>query len=409
MLRRDEVVLAYVALLGREPESEAAIAAHTAAHHDAVSLVESIQRSDEYQLRQRSTPAREAPERDEPRNFNREQLVRLYSELLRRPPESEEAIASHLASHRTAEDFERSVRSSAEFKALQLFSTKRKIQWPELDAEVANIARLLKEDPAGAYQQALTDFWLEIPPVQASPSSDEYRQWVMSTYAKISDRATYDVSSEETDYDLDSYVRKPVPYSGGNAKAIGDMLMALGHVISAMNLKPESSVLEFGFGWGNTTVQLAMSGYKVTGIDIAPNFVEMVRRRTKALDLDADLRVGSFFDAETIDQQFDAVLFFECFHHCDDHIRLLRALPRILKPGGKLVLAGETINNSLPYPWGINPDSQAIYCIRQFGWLELSFRENYILGLLDELGWAVEKHNFINAMGVTFIATRKPE
>lgn len=407
MLRRDEVVLAYVALLGREPESETAIAAHAAAHHDALSLLESIRSSDEYQLRHQPTLA-PAPKQDEPRTFTREQLIRIFCELLRRPPESEEAIASHLASHRTAEDFERMVRDSAEFKALQVFSTKRRIQWHEVDAEIANIARLLKEDPNGAYQEALTDFWLEIPPIQAPPSSDEYMKWVMSTYARISNRDTYDVSSEETDYELDSYVRRPVPYQGGNAQAIGDMLMAIGHVIHVMDLKPESSVLEFGFGWGNTTVQLAMSGYKVTGIDIAPNFVEMVRRRTRALGLEANLRVGSFFDAETIDQQFDAVLFFECFHHCDDHVRLLKALPKILKPGGKLVLAGETINNALPYPWGINPDSQAIYCIRQFGWLELSFRENYIFGLLDELGWSVEKHNFINAIGVTYIATRKP-
>jgi SAM-dependent methyltransferase len=127
------------------------------------------------------------------------------------------------------------------------------------------------------------------------------------------------------------------------------------------------------------------------------------------LGLDADLSVGTFFDVESISEKFDAVLFFECFHHCDDHVRLLKAVARVLKPGGRLVLAGETINNALPYPWGINPDSQAIYCIRQFGWLELCFREDYLIGLLEELGWSVKKHNFTSAMGITYVATRKGE
>ncbi len=399
MLTRDEVVTTYMDLLGRAPESEDVINGHRNTHSLVDSLVASIKSSEEYERRQ-PAPAHTP--------ISREQVVRAYNELLRRKPESEAVIDSQIAGHRSIEELEASLRSSQEFKNLQVFSTKRKIHWDQVEAEVANIHRLLGEDPNGAYQRALTDFWLEIPASTAHPESEDYRRWVLETYSKISSRETYSASSEETDYDLATYVRRPVPYSNGSSEAIGDMLMAIGHVIRVMGLKPYSSILEFGFGWGNTTVQLAMSGYQVMGIDIAPNFVEMVRRRTRALDLEVDLRVGSFFDAETIDQQFDAVLFFECFHHCDDHIRLLKALPRLLKPGGKLVLAGETINNALPYPWGVNPDSQAIYCIRQFGWLELSFRENYILDLLDRLRWIVEKHNFLNAMGVTYIATRKP-
>ncbi|MGJ7511781.1 class I SAM-dependent methyltransferase [Variovorax sp. GT1P44] len=200
---------------------------------------------------------------------------------------------------------------------------------------------------------------------------------------------------------------RPYPYSTGDAKIIGDQLMAVGHVIQSMSLKRAARVLEFGFGWGNTTVQLALSGYQVTGIDITPSFVELVQRRAGTLGLDVDASVGTFFDVEHMEQQFDAVLFFEAFHHCSDHVRLLKAIPRVLKPGGKLVLAGETINNALPYPWGINPDGQAIYCIRQFGWLELSFREDYLLPLLDELGWRVTKHPFSNAAGITYVAERK--
>ncbi|MGJ7508092.1 class I SAM-dependent methyltransferase [Variovorax sp. GT1P44] len=174
-----------------------------------------------------------------------------------------------------------------------------------------------------------------------------------------------------------------------------------------MDLKPGARILEMGFGWGNTTVQMALSGYQVTGIDITPNYVELVRRRAGTLDLDVDVNVGNFFDVESVESQFDAVLFFESFHHCADHVRLLKAIPRALKASGKLILAGETINNALPYPSGINPDGQAIYCIRKYGWLELSFREEYILGLLDHLGWNVTKHAFHQAAGITYVAERR--
>ena len=405
MVTRNEVVETYLALLGRTPESEQIIDGHCSTHENVTGLISSILASDEYQAR-RALLLRPAASLPEASTFTRDQLLKIYNDLLRRRPEDEVVIAAHLAAHRSAEEFERVVRSSEEYLALQTFSKKRKVSWNELDAELDAIRRAADKDPA-SYQQALTDFWLDIPPVEASPDSVEYMHWVMDTYKKIAKRATYEISNETTECDLDLHVRTPVPYSGCDAKAIGDMLMGVGHVIHAMDLAPRSSILELGFGWGNTTTHLAMAGYRVTGIDIAPNFVEMVRRRLQALGLTAELRAGSFFDVESLDSQFDAVLFFECFHHCADHVRLLKALPRILKPGGKLVLAGETINNALPYPWGINPDSQAIYCIREFGWLELCFRENYLIQLLERLGWVVKKHNFINAIGVTFVAIRE--
>ncbi|WP_418122236.1 class I SAM-dependent methyltransferase [Variovorax sp. 160MFSha2.1] len=337
--------------------------------------------------------------------LQREQLISSYIELLRRPPESEEAIALHLSAGHTLASFRESLTQSEEFKRLQTFRTTRRIQPSEIETEVAKLERLANEDPA-AYTALLDDFWVDLKPISAAPRSSEYAAWVMSTYSEIANRA-YGTSNEVTAYDADLYARRPVPYISGDAKTIGAQLMAIGHVIQAMNLPPASSVLEMGFGWGNTTVQLGLSGYKVKGIDISPHFVEIASRRARALDLDVDLSVGNFFDAETIQEKFDAVLFFECFHHCADHVRLLKAIPRVLKPGGRLVLAGETINNALPYPWGINPSGQAIYCIRHHGWLELSFREDYILGLLDELGWNVVKHDFINAIGITYVATRK--
>lgn len=400
MLRRDEVVTAYITLLGREPETEAVIEGHCQAHDQIDSLEASIRESEEFKARQLPPPQAPAASK----TLTRTHVIDIYKELLRRPPGNEDEIMRHLASHDTPESFRQMVLESQECRNLQTFSTKRRIQFADIDREVATLERLSSEDPA-EYSARLNDFWLDLKPIDAPPSSSAYKQWVMATYSEIANRS-YGTANEVTDYDADTYSKRPVPYASGDARAIGDQLMAVGHVIQAMNLPANSSVLEMGFGWGNTTVQLVMSGYKVKGIDISRHFVEIASRRVRALGFDPDLSIGDFFDVETIEEKFDAVLFFECFHHCADHVRLLEALPRVLKPGGRLVLAGETINNALPYPWGINPDGQAIYCIRRFGWLELSFREDYILGLLEDMGWNVTKHNFINAFGVTYVATR---
>ena len=363
-----------------------------------------------YTSLKRREPRASQPEAAQPlpervKTLTRDDVVAIYRQMLRRAPESEAALELHFAAHDSPEALRASLMQSEEYRRLQNFSAGRKIQLADLDAEVALLSRLHTED-LPEFHRLMSDFWLEIPACSAAPSSAEYLAWVMQTYAAIANRS-YEHASEVTAFDIDANAKMPFPYSTGSAKIVGDQLMAIGHVIQSMGLKPGARVLEMGFGWGNTTLQMALSGYHVTGIDITPDYVELVRRRAETLSLDVNVQVGNFFDVEGMQDNFDAVLFFESFHHCSDHRRLLKAIPRVLKPGGKLVLAGETINNALPYPWGINPDGQAVYCIRRFGWLELSFREEYILGLLDELGWSVTKYPFNQAAGIIYVAERR--
>lgn len=337
--------------------------------------------------------------------LTREHVFSTYKEMLRRPPESEEAIELHLSANHTFSSFRKMVAQSEEFKALSVPYPGRKIVLSDVDAEIGRLESL-EESATFDVLQEMNSFWLEVLPTDAEPFSLEYAQWVMETYRSIANRS-YSTANEASTFLTDDLAVTPFPYATKNPRTVGDQLMAIGHVIQSMDLPAGSSILELGFGWGNTSLHLARMGYAVTGIDIEAKYVEMVRHQSALLSLSLDLRQGSFFDIELLDQKFDAVLFFESFHHCSDHVRLLKAIPALLKDGGKLVLAGETINNRLPYPWGINPSGQAVYCIRKFGWLELCFREDYLFELLDNLGWDVVKHNFASATAITYIATRK--
>ena len=50
--------------------------------------------------------------------------------------------------------------------------------------------------------------------------------------------------------------------------------MAIGFLLRAMALPPGARVLEFGPGWGHTSLMLAQLGHRVTVVDIEARFCE---------------------------------------------------------------------------------------------------------------------------------------
>ncbi len=76
------------------------------------------------------------------------------------------------------------------------------------------------------------------------------------------------------------------------------------------------------------------------------------------------------------------MLFYEAFHHCDDHMRLLSLLHDVLEPGGRVFFAAEPITDAFPLPWGVRLDGESLWATRRSGWLELGFKESYFLSAL---------------------------
>ena len=218
------------------------------------------------------------------------------------------------------------------------------------------------------------------------PFSPAYRDAQMALYRAVAGRA-YALTNEATPFDVDAAVRRPFPYDTGSGTTAGEHLMGIGFALRAMTLPPGSRVLEFGPGWGNTTLELARLGHHVTCVDIEPRFCELIRRRAAREDLSIEVVNDDFFWAERAGGTFDAVLFFECFHHCADHLRLLRALQKVAKPAGRLFFGGEPIVADFPQPWGLRLDGNSLWAIRKNGWLELGFREDYFLDALSHTGW----------------------
>jgi SAM-dependent methyltransferase len=277
-----------------------------------------------------------------------------------------------------------------------------------LDEKLAQIdaAWSVSDDAVRAVFQT---FRMEIPVEDRSrPYSDSYRAAQFALYHRISARPGYSTDNEVSGFTVDP--KCPFPYYTKSASTVGDQLMAIGYLIKTMALPSGSSVLEFGPGWGNTTIALAQMGYDVTALDIDPNFVQLICDRGALFGLTPDARVGAFLDAATIDRQYDAVLFYECFHHCSDHVQLLTDLHHVVKPGGRVVLAAEPIFDGFHAPWGLRLDGESLWAIRQNGWLELGFTESYFVETCLRQGWKVDRHRSdVSDLTSLFVLTRLGE
>jgi ubiquinone/menaquinone biosynthesis C-methylase UbiE len=222
----------------------------------------------------------------------------------------------------------------------------------------------------------------------SDPFSPEYRDQYLKLYKKISTRDSYSVQNERSQFDVDSLTYRPFPYFTKSLRLAAIHYTLMGKLFEILDLKANSKILECGFGWGNTTLALAMLGHNVTALDIEERYCEVVRRRAEILRVDnIELVNSDFLWVEMTEKKFDAVIFFESFHHCWEFERLLKALHRVMLPGGKIYFAAEPINTEFTTPWGVRLDGESLWVARNAGWMELGFHSDFFEELLARTGW----------------------
>jgi ubiquinone/menaquinone biosynthesis C-methylase UbiE len=279
----------------------------------------------------------------------------------------------------------------------------------ELDTELKELDRLgaISDD---ALREGFVQFRMELDiDVPSDPFSPEYQAKVFELYEFLHG-SPYEPSNEVSAIDIEAAVRSPFPYMSRSAVTVGNHLIGIGHVIRTLDLPPGSRILELGPGWGNTTLALAQMGHQVTAIDIEQNFVSLIGERAARVGVDIDVRQGDFSLIHELDTQFEAVLFFECFHHAANHLDVLASLDRVVAPGGRVVFGAEPIVESFPYPWGLRMDGESLWAIRQQGWFELGFKQSYFERALARYGWSAKKFECSETpWGMAFVATRLVE
>jgi SAM-dependent methyltransferase len=154
------------------------------------------------------------------------------------------------------------------------------------------------------------------------------------------------------------------------------------------DLPPAATVLDLGCGWGLSSEMMAFAGARVTAVDINPPFVELVRRRAARLGLPIEV-VESDFDSYDDDRQYDMVLFYECLHHSLRPWVTLDRIGQLVKPGGKIMWAGEPVNQYWWANWGLRLDCDSVYCMRKFGWWESGWSAEFLTRCFARSGFTL--------------------
>ena len=264
----------------------------------------------------------------------------------------------------------------------------QKISYAELDLFIQEVDNAYLKSSDAAYN-LFKNTEIEYPQFKSkNPLSDQFRSNIFDLYKQISGKSNYEVTTEESYLDVDKAVYNPYPYQTKSVERLALYHHLLAKLMSMIKLPAGSSILDMGCGWGTTSLELSQIGFKVTSLDINKYFCELVAKRAKLLNIkNIDIVNDNFFWIEKTNKKFDAIIFFECFHHCWEFERLLKNMHKILKPKGKIYFAAEPITNIFPLPWTLRMDGESLFVIRKHGWMELGFRSDFFSELLNETGW----------------------
>ncbi len=111
----------------------------------------------------------------------------------------------------------------------------------------------------------------------------------------------------------------------------------------AAAVPPESNprLLDAGCGYAYHSIRLAMAGFQVTGVDFSELALNVAKQRIAKQGFEARvaLQHGNLLKLDFPDEAFDVVFTWGVLMHIPDLELALTELARVLKPGGKLVLA----------------------------------------------------------------------
>ena len=233
------------------------------------------------------------------------------------------------------------------------------------------------------------------------PFGPEYMARQLDLYRELSGRTLDQAANEQTRFDMPAHVAAANPYGPYEPAAAAAHTFRLSRAIMAVGPPLGARVLDMGCGWGLSSEFAAYLGLDVTGVDINPDFVDLVNQRATLRGIQVRA-VHSTFDDYVPDRVFDLILFYECLHHAIRPWAVIERLAGSLAPGGAVALAGEPINEAWRH-WGMRLDPLSIYCIRKFGWFESGWSLEFIKSVFARADMRVVT-DYDPVLGYTLVA-----
>lgn len=132
-------------------------------------------------------------------------------------------------------------------------------------------------------------------------------------------------------------------YWDAQVRSHAQALLRLNAVVAdRVSIGPGDHVLDAGCGWGGSSIWLAAKrGARCTGISLEGDQIMVARRMAAKRKVAATtcFALGDFTATDYPDASFDVVWALESVCHAADKRDFLREAFRVLKPGGRLVLA----------------------------------------------------------------------
>jgi len=133
---------------------------------------------------------------------------------------------------------------------------------------------------------------------------------------------------------------------GINMLSFGKLDKAYDRLISP--IKEGQQVLDIGCGTGALTIKSAQRHAKVVGIDINPQMLDIARKHVQELQLTENIQLveAGVAEMESMEaESYDVVMSGLCFSELseDEQAYALKQVNRVLKEGGLLLLADETV------------------------------------------------------------------
>lgn len=130
--------------------------------------------------------------------------------------------------------------------------------------------------------------------------------------------------------------------SGGHARKIKEAIVKSW-------VRPGMSQLDIGCGTGELLLKAARKGARVTGVDISEGMLSIARKRIAGSGLSGEItlheagatEVGALFSDNSFDLITSTLVFSELY--AEERSLLLSEIRRLLKPGGRLVIAVEVV------------------------------------------------------------------
>lgn len=115
------------------------------------------------------------------------------------------------------------------------------------------------------------------------------------------------------------------------------LIKLFGAAVPLLELQPTDVLLDSGCGYAWTTEWLFRAGVEAIGVDICRTYLEVGIQRMGANR--PHLVVGDVEHLPVRGASVDAILAYESFHHIPDRNRAMGSYGRVLKSGGRVVLA----------------------------------------------------------------------